>query len=321
MTNPVDYFDSLRFWGKKRNRILQKLKVYGLANKAIDTFANLYLPLYFKATANNPKYKLESSRTAGNRIIVSLTSFPKRLPTLHLVIETLLRQTVKPDMIILHLTKSQIKDINLLPDKLKSLTKRGLHIKLCPDEIRSHTKYYYAFRNFPEETVITVDDDLFYRSDLIEHLLRNANMHKRAVIANWTKEIIAGKQKYTEWPDSHTVTSPKRNRLILGVGGVLYPPNSVHEDIFNIQNITSLSLTADDVWITSMLLKKGTSIYYSGYDYHYLPVNIKNNETLISGNYVRNQQCIDAINKYYAESGNEMPFYDIPIQNERSLSR
>lgn len=115
--------------------------------------------------------------------------------------------------------------------------------------------------------------------------------------------------------DPLPIQKKSKNFLILGVGGVLYPPNSVHHDIFNIENIKNLSLTADDIWLTAMLLKKGTPVLYSTYKYNFLPVRIKNNETLISGNYIRNQKCIDAINNYYQNKMEERPFIDIPYKN------
>ncbi|WP_303644519.1 hypothetical protein [Bacteroides caecimuris] len=307
--------DKLRFWGNRRNFILQKIHFYGIWNKTVEIVANIILPVYFAITKNNPKYGL-ADRKKKPEVIVSLTSFPKRLATLHLVIETILRQTVKPDKVILYLTESQVPDVEKLPKKLLEQRKRGLEIVLCPDNIRSHTKYYYAFKNHPEATVITVDDDLFYRSDLIETHLRNALANPGCVVANWAKEIIPGKQKYTEWPDMDLHTPKKsRNMLILGVSSVLYPPHSVHEDVFDVDNIQKLSLTADDVWLSAMILKKGTPVYFSAYDYRHLAVHISNNETLISGNYIRNQQCIDAINNYYEGQEKERPFIDIPKRN------
>lgn len=314
----IDFFDKMRFWGADRNRILQKLQVYGAINKFVEISANIVLPVYFDLTKHKPQYRISYNPTRENRIIVSLTSFPKRLPTIHLVIESILRQTVKPDKIILYLTASQVPDISSLPDKLLALRNRGLEIVLCPDEIRSHTKYYYAFRSYPEDIVITVDDDLYYRSDLIENLLQCHNDNPGCVIANWVKQIIPGKTRYQEWPDPKPMPFSSKNNLILGVGSVLYPPHSVHEDIFNVENIKNLSLTADDVWISAMLLKKGTTVYYTAYRYNYLPVKIKNNETLISGNYVRNQQCVDAINNYYCSKGEESPFIDIPNRNNKA---
>lgn len=209
-------------------------------------------------------------------------------------------------------------DINALPKKLLAQRSRGLEIVLCPDEIRSHTKYFYAMQQYPNDIVITVDDDLFYRSDLVETHLRNAKQNPGCVIANWVKEIIPNKYKYTEWPDKNGKEQCRnRNYLILGVSSVLYPPHALHPDAFNVENIKKLSLTADDIWLTAMLLKQGTEIVYSGYEYNHLPVHIRNNETLLSGNYVRNQQCIDAINNYYHAMNDSRPFIDLPIKNNK----
>ena len=58
-------------------------------------------------------------------IIVSLTSYPKRIGTVWLTIETLLRQSVKPDEIILWLAQEQFKSIDVLPRELIELQKCG----------------------------------------------------------------------------------------------------------------------------------------------------------------------------------------------------
>lgn len=318
--NLIDFFDNCRFWGGKRNGLLQRIKFYGIINRLVDILANIILPIYFSLSKNNIAYAIPKSKVNSKfRVIISLTSFPKRLPTLHLVIESLLRQTVMPDKIILYLTQSQVPDMTVLPKKLTDLQKRGLEIILCPDEIRSHTKYFYAMQQYPDDVIITVDDDLFYRSDLVEVHLKNMEKYPNCVIANWVKEIIPGKGKYTEWPDKTGKLEKSKNYLILGVSSVLYPPHALHPDAFHVENIRNLSLTADDIWLTAMLLKQGTNIVFSGYTYNHLPVYIRNNETLISGNYVRNQICIDKINKYYQQKSEERPFVDIPIRNKELL--
>lgn len=308
----INFFDNIRFWGGKRNRLLQKIYFYPLCNKMTDIAANIVLPIYFRLTQNNPAYSIKERTVKDTeKIIVSLTSFPPRLPKLHLVIECLLRQSVKPDVIILYLTAGQVQSIEELPKKLKQLQKRGLQIKLCPDKIRSHTKYFYAIKENPNDIVITIDDDLFYRTDLVEHHLEAHRQYPQAIIANWVKEILPGTTKYSEWPDG---TTPKlSNRfLLLGVSSVLYPPHSLHEELFNKEAIIEQCLTADDVWLSCMALLKGTPIYFTNYKYHHLPVHIKNNETLLSVNRERNQICVDNLNKYYQDKLGIKPFIDLP---------
>lgn len=307
----INFFDNRRFWGGKRNKFLSKIYLYPICNRITDILANIILPIYFNCTKKNPRYSLEANNGRKDKIIVSLTSFPPRLPKLHLVIECILRQSIKPDDIILYLTEEQVGSIDNLPKKLLDLRERGLQIKLCPDKIRSHTKYFYAMKENPNDIVITVDDDLFYRTDLIESHLAAHKKHPNAIIANWVKEILPTTDKYNEWPDG---TEPKlSNRfLLLGVSSVLYPPKSLHEEVFNKNAIIEQCLTADDVWLSCMALLKETPIYFTKYKYNHLPVRIKNNETLLSVNRERNQICVDNLNKYYDKKLGVRPFIDLP---------
>lgn len=307
----INFFDNRRFWGGKRNKFLSKIYFYPVCNRITDILANIILPIYFNCTKKNPRYSLKANNGRKDKIIVSLTSFPPRLPKLHLVIECILRQSIKPDEIILYLTEEQVGSIDNLPRKLLDLRERGLQIKLCLDKIRSHTKYFYAMKENPNDIVITVDDDLFYRTDLIESHLAAHKKHPNAIIANWVKEILPTTDKYNEWPDG---TEPKlSNRfLLLGVSSVLYPPKSLHEEVFNKDIIIEQCLTADDVWLSCMALLKGTPIYFTGYKYNHLPVRIKNNETLLSVNRERNQICVDNLNKYYDKKLGVRPFIDLP---------
>ena len=64
-------------------------------------------------------------------------------------------------MVILWLSKEQFPDRSFIPNSLLSLEKRGLIIELCEGDLRSHKKYYYALRQYPNDIIITIDDMLF----------------------------------------------------------------------------------------------------------------------------------------------------------------
>ena len=309
--NLIDFFDKCRFWGTNRNRFLSKIYFYSIINKIVIVIANFILPLYFEITKNNPKYSIFCNNGDKNkdRIIVSLTSFHVRVPKLWLVVETILRNRVEPDKIVLYLQLSKIEDI---PYKLYRMKDRGVEFVLCDTSLRSHNKYYHAFRSFPNDYIITIDDDMFYRTDFIESLINNHEKYPNMIITNWAKKISIDTPMYKGWgePNGSEVSVAL---LPIGVAGVLYPPQSLYKDVLDEKLIKSLSMTADDVWLTAMALLKGTKKYFSGYKQNFLPVLIKNNVTLdtsnVGGNV--NQVCVDNINNYYKEKLDIRPFIDL----------
>ena len=310
----IDFFDSIRCWGVKRKPFLDALGYYRARNYLGQLLGNLFLPLYFHITAKCKKYCICSKNSNDStKIIVSMTTFPARIETTWLALESILHNRIKPDKLLLCLTKNQIPDENSIPARIKVLKKRGLEILFCNEEIRSHTKYWSAFSQYPNDIIITVDDDIIYRSDLIENLI---NFHKRfpkAIIVNWAKKISLneeGKSVYNCWPEAQEqdIGVEKPNYSLFGVAGVLYPPHSMYEDCLNPDLIKELSLTADDIWLSAQAILKGTHFVFTGYRQNHLPVSIRNNETLLSVNSMRNQEQVDRINNYYDKKMNIRPF-------------
>ena len=305
----VNFFDNRRYWGNKRNKFLSKLYYYPICNKLIEILANIILPIYFYLTKNNSKYSIvKNYKKEKGRIIVSLTSFKTRIPKLWLVAESILRNKVKPDKFILYL---QLDSMNEVPQKLKKLQNRGVEIVLCTTELRSHNKYYHAMKEFPEDCIITIDDDIFYRDDLIESFIRLHKIYPNAIITNRAKSITKSSPLYKEWPDT-TTTGPDIKILPIGVGGVLYPPNSLHKDVFKKELIKELCYTADDIWLCCMGILQGTTKIFSNFYQGYLNVSIPNNTTLLDVNRERNQVCVDNLNNYYGKKLGIRPFIDLP---------
>lgn len=205
-----------------------------------------------------------TKKKRNRRIIVSLTTYPKRINTIWLTIETLLRQTVKPDEIILWLAESQFENkLQDLPDSLLRLQERGLIIRFCED-LRSHKKYYYALQEYPNDLIILADDDMFYPRDTIAKLL---GMHKQ-----YPQDICCITAQVIE-PDFFAMPSKWRNPKLCeyyfrhsdGIqaytgSGTLIPPNALPVEAFDIEKIKSLCFHADDLWITFMAHRIGTKI-------------------------------------------------------------
>ena len=112
--------------------MIQKIEGY------IEAYYNLFIPKYYKKMQSKRGYKETKNKP---RIIISLTSFPKRIDIVWITIESILRQSQKPDEIILWLAEEQFQGIDSLPKSLLELMERGLTIRFC-DDLRSHKKYY-----------------------------------------------------------------------------------------------------------------------------------------------------------------------------------
>ncbi len=208
------------------------------------------------------------------QLIVSLTTFPARINKVHLTINTLLRQKTKPDRVVLWLAESQFPDKNL-PDSLTRLFDLGLEVKYCED-IRSYKKLVPSLREFPEDIIVTADDDMYYAEDWLEGLYNAYLEHPdniytrrgcRTVIQD-NKICVIPPRKYNFKYNFPTDC----NNLLMGGSGTLYPPHSLHRDIFDIDKIKSLIPTHDDIYFWVMALLNGKKIAVVGgfdYSFHY----------------------------------------------------
>lgn len=189
-------------------------------------------------------------------IIVSLTTYPARVKFVHIPIEEMLNQTIKADKVILWLAKEQFPNLeNDLPDTLIDLQKRGLSIRWCDEDLKSHKKYFYAIQEFKESIIITIDDDLHYTPYLLEILLDSYKKYPRAVSAMRTHLMIQDKndmQKiapYSEWKKEYSSLQliPSMQLFATSGAGTLFPPYCMNEEVFNKEVITTHCLYADDI--------------------------------------------------------------------------
>ncbi len=105
------------------------------------------------------------------KIIASLTSWTKRIGTAHLAIQTILNQTRRPDLTVLYLATDEFpRKENDLPRELLALCSERFEIRWTKN-IRSYKKLIPALKDFPDDIIITFDDDLFFHPALIERLL------------------------------------------------------------------------------------------------------------------------------------------------------
>ena len=214
------------------------------------TYINTVISSYLSKDSGINKFKRE------HEITISLTSYSHRVDKVHLTIQSLMDQEVKADRILLNLDKSKFNSSNI-PTDLKLLEKRGLTINYCKD-IGPYTKLLPALKQYPRNLIVTVDDDLIYPRGLLRMLyeayIKNPE-YIHCLRMHYMKFDVNGNVKqYRDWDIESNVTEPGLLVFPTGVGGVLYPPNSLNDEVFNEEAFLELSPLADDVWFKAMSL-------------------------------------------------------------------
>jgi len=207
---------------------------------------------------NSKELGITSEKYCKEKIIVSLTTYGKRLHQVYLTIESLLQQSLKPNKIILWLDDSYQK--KQLPQLIKRQIDRGLEIEYCKD-IRSYKKLIPALQKYPDDIIITADDDLYYNINMIENLVSAYLQEPGYIYFNRGHKMILSSDNtlnnYLQWEIEMTSTDVSPLNFPTGGAGVLYFPHCFNNEIFNETVFLDICPYADDVWFKAMSLYNG----------------------------------------------------------------
>lgn len=260
-----------------------------LTARILKRILDRIVPAYFIKT----QYQFPSGinkESRDQKVIVSLTSFPGRINDVWIVVECLLRQSYKPDKIILWLSKEQFPDFHL-PQSLLDQKYRGLQINFVEDDFRSHKKYLYAFETFPNAKVITVDDDLYYDRHLVRNLIELKERFPSDVVTNRAHQITFGVDgrinSYAKWKHNIDFISPSYYMVQTGGFGTLYSKDDLSFSYNDIEIIKQLIPFADDLWLKTQTLLTSKKIVTNS-RYNKDPITVKNSqlEKLVNTNVI-----------------------------------
>ncbi len=311
----VDFFDKLYSLILDKNKFLTKIRFYSFLRYGIRTLSNVSIPIYFSLTKNNSKYSLQKNNSYKKvKYIVTLTSFPGRINNVWLVIETILRQSMKPDIIILWLSKEQFSSLEVLPKSLLKLKSRGLNIEIMEGDLRSHKKYYYCLKKYRNDIIVTIDDDIFYPSSMLCNLYNNYLKFPDSIIARYGYKMISeGKNisSYKNWETTFSPLKPDSSIFFGSGGGTLFPPGSLPDETLNKKIFMSICPYADDIWLNTMIRLNGNKVVrLELHQCSLLPVVIPKNEELSTINLIedQNDKQLKDVRNYFISEKNIDPF-------------
>lgn len=245
-----------------------------------------------------------------NDFVFSLTSYSYRVKdTLPYALYSIITQSIKPRKIVVYLDSDNWNEENI-PNILKKLRKVGVCFRFCED-IKSYKKLIPALIDFPDNPIITLDDDFYYYKDYhcdMKKAYEKSN--KKTVLGHWgcIPEKKEGKYiPYNEWKD---IKYMKEGDEVSFFGCCCcYPPHIFDEEILKKEIFMKLCPTADDIWFWVMEKRLGIKtklIEPCGYGLN-TPVNrieeydLSQKGTLMYQNVTNgknNKQLIDLIEYY-----------------------
>ena len=124
-------------------------------------------------------------------IIVSMTSWKKRITNVKYVVSSILQGTYKPDKIILNLSTDEFQDKHI-PIDLKLLEKYTIfEINWIKENTKAFKKIIPTMELYPDSIIISIDDDIIYPRLFIETILDSYKKQNTDIIT-----LYRNKNKY-----------------------------------------------------------------------------------------------------------------------------
>lgn len=247
----INIIDRIYYWFPQSNIIWRSMR-YG-----IRILANLHvkflMPIHSKV-----------NEVDRNTLIISLTSYPARINNVWMTCATLLNQNADNIHIVLWLSNDQFPNgMGDLPRKLLQMRKKGLDIRFIDDDLRPHKKYIYSLKEYPDNDMVTVDDDILYNSKLVSSLIKSHLKHPNCVICN--RGITISREIYKNWKSNIIYDEERYDIMPTGIGGVFYPAHIFDGTlVHNVQAIKATCLNGDDLWLNLMTRISGYKVVQTG---------------------------------------------------------
>lgn len=204
--------------------------------------------------------------------VFSLTSYSVRVEdALPYALYSIITQKLQPRKIVVYLDQDSWSD-EKLPILLQHLKRVGVDFRYCKD-LRSYKKLIPALKDFPDNPIITLDDDFYYNPNY-HYWMREAYdaSDKHTVLGQWG--CIPQKQDgkflpYSQWKDCKY--GDETSEISFFGCCCCYPPNIFDDEISKEEIFMKLCPTADDIWFWAMEERLGINRAYIqpwGYGYN-----------------------------------------------------
>lgn len=279
-------------------------KIFGIETK--NSFYETFIVWYYKSfkrrqTGVSQKYGRK------RKLIVSMTSMSHRIGKVWITVESLLRQTYKPDEIILWLAREEFGNRSI-PSALREQQKRGLQIRYC-DNLKSYKKFYYTAKENPDDYIVTVDDDMIYAENMLENMVETYKTNPGCIVCNRSHCIkkrngrICTYDKWIKYEDRKQADEkPSFYNFFTGCGGTLFPMFLMDRKVLDKDAFLKLAPYADDAWLNFCAWISNIKIINTkGFLGHMIEIESSSEKGLVRINilYRRNDEQIEQVLDYF----------------------
>jgi len=228
--------------------------------------------------------------------VISLTSYGKRVDTVHIAIESIARGSLLPSRLILWLDDETL--FLHPPVALNHLKQRGLEVRLTKN-YGPHKKYYpYLETNETfDRPLVTADDDVLYPRYWLRRL-EQAFQERPDVINCYRARVVVprgqGLANYEDWQMCESTDASFRH-FATGVSGVIYPPQMLNALKKAGSAFERCCPKADDIWLHVQALRAGYKVRQIVPQPLYLPILPGTQQTALES-----YNCFDSGNDHQA---------------------
>lgn len=202
----------------------------------------------------------------NERIIVSMTSYPKRITNVGKAIYFLLtKQTVKPDEIHLWLAEPEFPNREKdLPNDLNQIIEISDNIFLhwLPKNTYCHKRHEIFKQTTNNDCVFLFDDDVRYNDCLIETVMKDHNRFPNAVIDYEYYAVHAYNGRKILYPNARDYSKPSINIRWCGqsmIPSKVYPKECLTVEVEKIRD--EICPICDESWFTPWLVANDVPVF------------------------------------------------------------
>ena len=184
------------------------------------------------------------------RVIISMATIPSRMKRLEENIPSVLKQKYPFDLFMINVLDNLSEEEYEFYDKFKKLDNR-IVINKVEQKWRSCNKLIPALKLFPDDIIITIDDDIYYPEDCIGALMQQWVKTPKCIIAHEINPLLLEQEEtYINYLNGLDVKLMQKEWGKYLTGCCLFPPHTFDgTEIFDFDKMMEYTQgTHDELW-------------------------------------------------------------------------